>query len=141
MGIRAKTILADGDNYYETRWFGFWKEKQMVDEFKLPLIIQELTCQTTVPIGVFLIDFNDACLGYEICEEAWISDNPMIEAVMDGVEIIVNPSASNVERGKLTRKLQMLKELTQRHGGSYLYTNVKGCSGDRIYFDGGCIFT
>lgn len=31
MGIRAKTILADGDNYYETRWFGFWKEKKQVD--------------------------------------------------------------------------------------------------------------
>jgi NAD+ synthase (glutamine-hydrolysing) len=25
IGIRAKTILADGDNYYETRYFGFWK--------------------------------------------------------------------------------------------------------------------
>lgn len=24
-GIRAKMNLADGDNYYETRWFGFWK--------------------------------------------------------------------------------------------------------------------
>lgn len=67
MGIRAKTILADGDNYYETRWFGFWKEKKQVDEFKLPRIIQNLTGQTSVPIGVFLIDFNDACLGYEIC--------------------------------------------------------------------------
>ncbi len=30
VGIRAKTILADGDNYYETRWFGFWKEKKAV---------------------------------------------------------------------------------------------------------------
>lgn len=48
---------------------------------------------------------------------------------MDGVEIMLNPSASNVERGKLMRKIQMLKELTQRHGGCYLYTNVKGCSG------------
>lgn len=31
--------------------------------------------------------------------------------------------------------------MTQRHGGGYIYTNVKGCTGDRIYFDGGCIFT
>lgn len=25
IGIRPKMILADGDNYFETRWFGFWK--------------------------------------------------------------------------------------------------------------------
>jgi len=35
----------------------------------------------------------------------------------------------------------MIAELTQRHGGSYSYVNVKGASGDRAYYDGGCIFT
>lgn len=35
----------------------------------------------------------------------------------------------------------MIKEFTQRHGGAYIYTNVKGSVGDRTYFDGGCIFT
>ena len=35
----------------------------------------------------------------------------------------------------------MVKEFTERHGGSYLYTNIKGTVGERTYFDGGCIFT
>lgn len=51
VGIRAKMNLADGDNYYETRWFGFWKENERISEFKLPLRIQKITGQTTVPIG------------------------------------------------------------------------------------------
>lgn len=53
-------------------------------EFKLPLVIQEVTKQHTVPIGSFIIDFNDTSLAYEICEESWISNNPMIDAALDG---------------------------------------------------------
>ena len=65
----------------------------------------------------------------------------MIEAALDGAEIFVNASCSDIQRGKLRRKIQMIAELTQRHGGSYSYVNVKGASGDRAYYDGGCIFT
>lgn len=82
-----------------------------------------------MPIGDFLIEFNDTTLAYEICEESWISNNPMIDAALDGAEIVVNPSASYVERGKLERKMQMFKEATQRHGGCYLYVNAKGAIG------------
>ena len=85
IAIRPKIILADGDGYFETRWFGFWKQKGQVAEFKLPRVIQDVTGQKRVPIGEFLIEFNDTCLGFEICEESWISDNPLIQAVMDGV--------------------------------------------------------
>lgn len=51
MGIRAKMNLADGDNYYETRWFGFWKERKTIGNFQLPREIQEITGQASVPIG------------------------------------------------------------------------------------------
>jgi NAD+ synthase (glutamine-hydrolysing) len=54
-GIRAKMNLADGDNYYETRWFGFWKEPKKISQFKLPKNIQEITGQKEVPIGDFLV--------------------------------------------------------------------------------------
>ena len=106
----------------------------------LPKVIQEVTGQLTVPIGSFVMNFNDTSLAYEICEEAWISNNPMIDAALDGAEIFVNVSASEAERGKLKRKLQMIEELTERHGGAYMYVNIKGMQGDRNYLDGGCYF-
>lgn len=105
------------------------------------MMVQEVTDQTSVPIGIFILNFNDTRMAYEICEESWISRNPMIEAALDGAEIFVNASASDIQRGKLKRKIQMITELTQRHGGSYSYVNVKGASGDRAYYDGGCIST
>ena len=109
VGIRPKIILADGNCYFETRWFGFWKERAKVAEFKLPRIAQDATGQKTVPIGEFLMEFNDTTVAFEICEESWISDNPLIDSVLDGVEIVLNPSASYIERAKLERKMQMIK--------------------------------
>lgn len=39
-GIRAKMNLADNDGYYETRWFGQWRERKQISMFKLPRYIQ-----------------------------------------------------------------------------------------------------
>jgi hypothetical protein len=65
----------------------------------------------------------------------------MIDAALDGGEIFINVSGSEVERGKLKRKLQMLEEFTQRHGGAYVYVNLKGNNGACNYCDGCCFFT
>jgi predicted amidohydrolase len=62
-----------------------------------------------VPIGVFIVNYKDTSVAYEICEEAWISNNPMIDAALDGAEIFINGSASEITRGKLKRKIQMIQ--------------------------------
>ena len=62
----------------------------------------------------------------------------MIDAALDGAEIFINGSAVEITRGKLRRKLQMIQELTERHGGAYIYVNQKGLY-ERQYFEGGNI--
>ena len=84
IAVRCKMILADGGNYFETRYFSCWKHPRGIDDFMLPQIIQEITGQRTVPIGSFILSFADTSISYEICEEAWISNNPMIDAALDG---------------------------------------------------------
>ncbi len=37
--------------------------------------------------------------------------------------------------------MQMLEEFTERHGGAYVYVNIKGAIGARNYYDGCCFFT
>lgn len=39
-------ILADGDNYFETRQFASWDSKRSVGTFKLPQAVQNITGQT-----------------------------------------------------------------------------------------------
>jgi len=46
IGIRPKMILADGDNYFETRQFASWESKRSVGSFKLPQTVQNITGQT-----------------------------------------------------------------------------------------------
>ena len=67
IAIRCKMILADGGNYFETRYFSAWKHSRKIDDFMLPQIIQDVTYQKTVPIGCFILHFNDTQIGYEVC--------------------------------------------------------------------------
>jgi NAD+ synthase (glutamine-hydrolysing) len=60
-------------------------------------------------MGHIVVRCLDVEIGFEVCEEAWISNNPMIQQSLDGVEIFLNSSASHNEEGKLRRKLQMMK--------------------------------
>ncbi len=64
VAVRVKMFLADGGNYFETRYFSAWKYNRQVGEFMLPQIIQDVTQQRTVPIGTFILAFNDTSLAY-----------------------------------------------------------------------------
>ena len=66
VAVRLKMIMADGGNYFETRYFSAWKHPRKIDEFMLPQIIQEHTGQHTVPIGCFILSFNDTSIAYEV---------------------------------------------------------------------------
>jgi len=54
----------------------------------------------------------------------------------DGVEIFLNASASHHEILKQRRKIDLIKEVTKKAGGIYMYSNLRGCDGSRLYFDG-----
>ena len=140
VGIRPKMVMANDGNHFESRWFSSWKPYHS-EEHYLPEPIKKLTGQVTVPIGHLIFRCHDTDIGYEICEEAWVSKNLMIEQSMSGCEIFLNPSGSHVEQGKLYRKIQLVEELTEKNGGAYLYSNIRGSEGTRVYFDGGCFFS
>ena len=55
---------------------------------------------------------------------------------LDGVEIFTNGSASHHEFCKLEQRVQLIKSATEKCGGIYLYSNQKGCDGERVYYDG-----
>jgi len=75
----------------------------------------------------------------ECCEELWTPNNPNVAYGLDGVEIIGNGSGSHHELRKLEVRLQLLQSASSRNGGVYLYSNLKGCDGGRMYFDGASI--
>lgn len=55
---------------------------------------------------------------------------------MDGAEIIMNSSGSHFEIGKISSRLDLMKDITKRNGACYAFSNLRGCDGNRLYFDG-----
>ncbi|KAJ1988943.1 glutamine-dependent NAD(+) synthetase [Coemansia spiralis] len=132
--IRPKKYLANDGNYREHRWFTMWC--QPPEEFPLPRSVSRVTGQKTVPIGDCLVDTLDSCIGVELCEELFTPESPHIAMSLDGAEIIINSSGSHHELRKLRRRVELIREATLKCGGIYLYSNQRGCDGDRLYYDG-----
>jgi NAD+ synthase (glutamine-hydrolysing) len=133
--IRPKCYLAGGNNYREGRWFTAWR-KQELEEFVLDPQIQSIIGQETTPIGNAIIQCRDSAIACEICEEIWAPKNLHVDYGLDGVEIISNASGSHHELRKLGTRYELIENASRRNGGVYLYSNLKGCDGGRILFDG-----
>jgi len=135
LGIRPKIWLCNDGNYREMRYFTAWK-RYNVETYQLPNIIQEITGQTTTPIGEIIFDTLDTSFTTETCEELWTPDSPHSQYTLQGVEIILNSSGSHHELRKLDTRINLIIEATVKSGGVYLYSNQRGCDGDRLYYDG-----
>lgn len=134
--IRPKIVLANDGNYREMRFFTPWLKPQYVEEFNLPVLIQRITGQSSVKFGDAVINTLDTVIGCETCEELFTPQAPHVQLSLDGVEIITNSSGSHHELRKLDTRISMITEATRKCGGIYLYSNQRGCDGDRLYYDG-----
>ena len=95
-----------------------------------------MTGQTTCPIGDAYLQFIDATLASETCEELFTPAAPHIDLALAGVSIVTNGSGSHHELRKLDTRLELMRNATKKAGGAYLYANQQGCDGGRLYYDG-----
>ncbi|CDK25271.1 unnamed protein product [Kuraishia capsulata CBS 1993] len=134
--IRPKIVLANDGNYREMRFFIPWLKTQYVEKYVLPRMIQKITGQVTVDFGDAVCSTLDTVIGAETCEELFTPQAPHVNMSLDGIEIFTNSSGSHHELRKLDVRMKMITEATRKCGGVYLYSNQKGCDGDRLYYDG-----
>ena len=133
--IRPKLWLANDGNYREMRYFSCWHEF-LVEDFYLPGIISSIHGQELTRIGDAVISTQDTVIAPETCEELFTPDGPHVRLSLDGVEIFTNSSGSHHNLRKLNTRLDLILEATKKAGGVYLYSNQRGCDGDRLYYDG-----
>lgn len=134
--IRPKQELANDGNYREPRYFSAWKKGSAVEEFQLPADVGRVLGQDVVPIGNAILQFNDALVASETCEELFTPNSPHIQLALNGVEIIMNGSGSHHQLRKLNQRLDLIRGASAKCGGVYVYANQQGCDGGRLYFDG-----
>lgn len=92
--------------------------------------------QETCPFGDALIATRDTCVGLEICEELWTIKSTHIDMSLAGAEIIVNSSGSYMELRKAHIVANLVKSASAKAGGAYLFANLRGCDGQRVFWNG-----
>ncbi len=129
-GFVGKQHLASSGVHYEPRWFKPWP-KGCRDVFDAPQLPDE-----QLIIGDLIFEIHDIRIGFEICEDAWVSTRAGINLVRRGVDLILNPSASHFAFGKnLTRK-QFILEGARAFDVGYVYANLLGNEAGRMIYDG-----
>lgn len=135
--IRPKMSLANDGLFREMRYFTPWQSARSHVDFQLPQILKDFGDDGSVRFGDCILQTNDTKIGTEMCEELFTPDNPSTHLALDGVEIILNSSASHWQLRKLSDRLQLIQGSSKRNGSLYLYANQQGCDGEgRQYFDG-----
>jgi NAD+ synthase (glutamine-hydrolysing) len=75
-------------------------------------------------------------IGAETCEELWCPIPKSTPLLTGGAHIILNQSGSHFSLRKLQYRKDLIRNATVKTGGLYLYSNLRGCDGCRLYFDG-----
>lgn len=80
--------------------------------------------------------------------------SPSVDMALAGTDVFLNGSASHFELGKLSKRLSLLQNSNAKVapvynffieslqlGGLYVYSNLLGCDGSNLYYDGAsCIY-
>jgi NAD+ synthase (glutamine-hydrolysing) len=126
-GFVAKQNLANKGVYYEARWFKAW----------LAGAVTELTiAEKKYPFGDVAFDCSGVRIGFEICEDAWVTLRTGINLAKRNVDLILNPSASHFSFGKTLVRKKFIEEGAKQFMVGYIYANLLGNEAGRLIYDG-----
>lgn len=129
-GFTAKRYLAGDGIHYEPRWFKPWpagrRAHAVIDGKEFPL-------------GDIYYDCGGVRIGFEICEDAWAAKRPGVELSQQGIDIILNPSASHFAFSKIEIRERFVLEGSRAFGVHYVYANLLGNEAGRAIYDGGVL--
>lgn len=126
-GVVLKRFLADDGIHYEPRWFKPWA----CGEVSTCAVAGE-----SLPIGDIIFEMHGVRIGYEICRDAWVAQRPAKQYEHEGVDLILNPSASHFAFGKHETRKRLVLEGSQLCSSAYLFSNLLGCESGRTIYDG-----
>jgi NAD+ synthase (glutamine-hydrolysing) len=130
LGFVAKRFLAGDGIHYEPRWFKPWPGgvHQTIE------VLGE-----EYPIGDIIFRCGDVAIGFEICEDAWVAMRPGAQLALQGIDLILNPSASHFAFGKIRVRERFVLEGARAFNTSYVYSNLVGNESGRAIYDGGAL--
>ena len=130
IGISAKQNLPGEGVYYEPRWFQRWPSGS-----KSTVKIAD----REVPFGDLVYDLMEIRIAFEICEDAWVEDRPACNYVDENIDLVLNPSASHFEYGKVKVREDLMIKSSAEFDCTYIYANQLGNEAGRLIYEGDLI--
>jgi NAD+ synthase (glutamine-hydrolysing) len=133
IGITFKQNLARDGVHYEPRWFDAWPAG----------VVKEIIRDgQRIQVGDLIYEAHGITFGFEICEDAWRKEKrPGYRLAKQGVDLIMNPSASHFAMGKSElREKEVVIDGSQKFNCAYLFVNLLGNEAGRMIYDGDIIF-
>ncbi|WP_313345495.1 NAD(+) synthase [Sedimentibacter sp.] len=118
LGVVPKTYVPNYNEFYEKRWFAS----------SLSRISDEVTlCGQNIPFNENML-FNDIssslCIGFDICEDLWVSIPPSSYHTIHGANLILNLSASNETVGKCEYRRDIVRIQSSKCMTSYCFASA-----------------
>lgn len=132
LGIALKQNLARDGVHYEPRWFDAWT----------PGVVKEIEIAgQKINVGDLIFEVHGIKFGFEICEDAWRKEKrPGYRLCEQGVDLILNPSASHFAMGKsLLREKEVVIDGSSIFHCVYVFSNLLGNEAGRMIYDGDII--
>ena len=85
-----------------------------------------------------LIESKSVLFGITICEDIWGDCGPCSVYANQGVQVVLNLSASPYHRGKMGFREELLRKRAAESGAYFFYVNLVGGQ-DELVFDGGSL--
>jgi NAD+ synthase (glutamine-hydrolysing) len=115
IGLVPKTHLPTYGEFYEKRWYQSWLGADTTINI----------AGESVPFGTGLVFVVGDCrFGVEICEDLWVNHAPSQRLVDNGVQVVLNPSASPELVGKAAYRRDLVRMHSARIVAGYVYA---GC--------------
>lgn len=132
LGVIAKQFLAGDGVHYEQRWFKAWRPGAATElqESYLP------DCFQGTPLGDISFVVDGVRISVEICEDSWVPQRPLRTAALNGVDLVMSPSASHFALGKAEIRRAILREGARFSSAVVLSANLLGCESGKMIFDG-----
>ena len=127
IGVSAKQHMARDGVHYEPRWFDPWpsNKKELISFLGWD-----------VPLGDIVYDYRGIKIAFEICEDAWRDTRPAHNYKKQGVQLILNPSASHFAMGKTHERDDLVINSSKDFNCTYVYANLLGNDAGRMIYDG-----
>ncbi|KAK6337251.1 glutamine-dependent NAD(+) synthetase [Orbilia javanica] len=125
--IAPQTVEWSDQNSRDDKYFSLWEKPGVIEEYRIPQFLKKFHGSGFVPFGDTSISLVEGSVGPCVGGEEDPSRVP---------DISINTTRYHHEFGRFASHMDSVCQPGKSMGGVYIYSNLKGCGGERMLYEG-----